>query len=166
MAKKKKGLNLSKVLGLVVALLGIVAICMLFVDAVTTGKKEVLGATIEGVKYSGFEVAFGVKENDVAILGFSFMALLPVILALVGTVLSVLNALKEDSKLVSFIIGGVFIVAGVFYFIMPNFMVFAETISGLIAKELEFKLAVGSIIAGACSVLAGVIALAKPFIKK
>lgn len=166
MAKKKKGLSLGKILGFVVALLGLVAICMVFVDAVTTGDKEVFGVTVEGVKYSGIKVIFGVKENDTAVLSFSFMALIPVILVLAGTVLSVLNALKDDAKLVNFIIAGMFVVAGVLYFIMPNFMVFADTLSGAIAKELEFKLAVGSIIAGVCSVLAGVISLAKPFLKK
>lgn len=166
MAKKKKGLSMGKILGLVVAILGLVAICMLSVDAVTTGNKETFGVTIEGVKYSGFKVAFGVKESDTAILSFSFMALLPVILALAGTVLSVLNSLKEDSKLVSFIVGAMFVVAGVLYFMMPNFMVFADTILGAGAKALDFKLAIGSIIAGVCSVLAGAIALVKPFVKK
>lgn len=166
MAKKKKGLSLGKILGFVVALLGLVAICMVFVDAVTTGDKEVFGVTVEGVKYSGIKLIFGVKENDMAVLSFSFMALIPVILVLAGTVLSVLNALKDDAKLVNFIIAGMFVVAGVLYFIMPNFMVFADTISGAFVKELEFKLAVGSIIAGICSVLAGVISLAKPFLKK
>lgn len=166
MAKKKKGLSLGKILGFVVALLGLVAICMVFVDAVTTGDKEVFGVTVEGVKYSGIKLIFGVKENDMAVLSFSFMALIPVILVLAGTVLSVLNALKDDAKLVNFIIAGMFVVAGVLYFIMPNFMVFADTLAGAVAKELEFKLAVGSIIAGICSVLAGVISLAKPFLKK
>lgn len=166
MAKKKKGLSVGKILGFIVALLGLVAVCMVFVDAVTTGDKEVFGATIEGVKYSGIKVAFGVKENDIAVLKFSIMALLPVVLALAGTVLSVFNTLKKDAKLINFIIAGMFVVAGVLYFIMPNFMVFADTLAGGVAEALEFKLAIGSIIAGVCSVLAGVISLAKPFIKK
>lgn len=166
MAKKKKNSNLGKLLGYVVAVLGLVAVCMVFVNAVTTGDKEVYGVTIEGVKYSGLNVAFGKKSNDIEVLSFSFMALLPVLLAIAGTVLSVLNTLKKDSRLLNFVIAGLFIAAGVLYFIMPNFMVFADTISGAANKALDFKLAIGSIVAGICSVLAGVIALAKPFVKK
>lgn len=157
MAKKKKGSDLGKILGYVVAVLGLVAVCMVFVKAVTTGE--------DGVSYTGLQVAFGKSSNDVAVLNFSFMALLPVILAVAGTVLAVLNALKNDSKLLNFVTAGLFIAAGVLYFIMPSFIVFAETIPGGIAKLLEYKLAAGAIVGAICSIFAGLVALAKPFVK-
>lgn len=166
MAKKKSGLSTGKLLGYVVAVLGLVAICMAFLAGVTTGKTKVGSVTVDATEYSGFQVAFGYKKNDVAVLGFSFMALLPLLLAVAGTVLAVVNTLKKDSKLLNFVVAGLFVVAGILYFIMPSFMVFADTLSGASAKLLDFKLGVGAILAGICSLLAGLIALAKPFMKK
>ena len=166
MAKKKKISNNGKLLAYASVVLGLVAVCMVFVAAVTTGTKEVGALTIEATQYSGLQVAFGYAKNDVAILGFSFLALLPVVLALAGTVIAVLNAVKGGSKVLDFVVAACFVVAGVLYFIMPSFMVFAETIPGAAASFLEFKLGAGAVVAAICALLAGLASLAKPFVKK
>lgn len=168
MAKKKKGLDIGKIIYAVAALLGIVAVVMLFVEAVRVPDVETALGTIESdYGYSGMEVAFGVSEEDIKILSFSFMALLPVILAIAGVVLSAIQALsKKGSKLLDYVAVICFVVAGVLYFIMPSFMVFADTVLGAVAAEFEFKLAAGSIVAAIASILAGATVLVKSLMKK
>jgi hypothetical protein len=167
MAKKKSGFNLGKILYLIAAVLGVVAIVMMFVDTVKIPDVD-LGAlgTVEGEGYSGMKVAFGYKEDDVAVFGFSFMALLPWILVIAGVVLTALNTFsKKGSKLFDFISIAAFIVAGVLFFIMPNFMVFAETLAGAVWEAFEWKLAVGAIVAAVCSIVAGGAVLVKNLMK-
>ena len=161
MAKKKKS-NLGKVFYAVALVLGIVAVAMLFVTAVKTPDTTVLGATVKGNTVSGFQLAFGYAEDEVARLGFSFMGLLPWLLTLAGTVVTLLNTLsKKGSALFDFVAVGTFIAAGVLFFLTPNFMIFADTIPGGILKAMDWKLAVGSIVAAITSLLAGVVVLAK-----
>lgn len=167
MAKKKSGFDLGKILYVVAIVLGLVAVCMLFVDAVKVPDTEVLGNTIEGEGYSGLKVAFGYKEEDTAVFGFSFLGLLPVILVLVGMVLTALNtASKNSNKILDYVSMIAFVVAGVLYFIMPSFVVCTDTLLGKVAAEIDYVLAVGSIIAAICSILAGVVVLAKNLLKK
>ena len=168
MAKKKSGLDLGKILYAVAAVLGLVAVVMLFVQAVKVPDVETYFGTLENESgYTGLQVAFGAKENDVAVLGFSFMGLLPVVLVLVGIVLSALKiASSKGSKILDYVAVACFVVAGVLYFIMPSFMVFADTILGSIAKEIDYVLSVGSIVAAICSILAGATVLVKNLLKK
>ena len=167
MAKKKSGFGLGKILSIVAIVLGLVAVCMLFVDAVKVPDTELLGNTVKGEGYSGLKVAFGYKEEDTAVFAFSFMGLLPVILVLAGMVLSGLNAFsKKGSKMLDYVAMIAFVVAGVLYFIMPSFVVCADTLLGKIAAEIDYVLAVGSIVAAICSILAGLAVLAKNLMKK
>ena len=165
MAKKKKSsLNLGKFLYAVAAVLGIVALIMLFVEAVKVPDTDlgVLG-TLEGEGYTGLQVAFG-KENELA---FSFMALLPVLLVVAGAVLSALQIFaKKGIKVLDFVAIVCFVAAGVLYFIMPSFIVAAETVAGLVIEKIEYVLAIGSIIAAICSILAGATILVKALLKK
>lgn len=166
MAKKKKSSNLGRILYFVALALGVVAICMLFVNAVATPDVKTALATVEGEKVTGLQVAFGYSEKEIEILGFSFMALLPWILVIAGVVLTALSTFsKKGSKLFDFISIAAFIVAGVLFFIMPNFMVFAETLAGAVWEALEWKLAIGSIVAAVCSIVAGGAVLVKNLMK-
>lgn len=163
MAKKKsKGLDLGKILSFVAIVLGVVAVVMMFVSTVKTPDVEVLGKTVEGEGVSGLKVAFGYSEKEVAQLSFSFMALLPYLLALVGVVLTALNTFgKKGSKLFDFVSIGAFIAAGVLFFLMPSFMVFADNLAGAILEAIEWELAIGAIVSAICSVVAGAAVLVK-----
>lgn len=164
---KKKNNGLGKILSFVALALGVVALCMIFVTVVATPDKTTLGVTVEGIKVSGLKAAFGYSEEDVANLAFSFMALLPWILVLAGVVLSALNTFaKKASKVLDFVAVIAFVAAGVLFFIMPSFLVFAETVPGAILEALEWKLAVGAIVAAICSIVAGALVLAKNLLKK
>ena len=163
MAKKKsKGLDLGKILSFAAIVLGVVAVAMIFVASVKTPDVELLGNTVKGEGLSGLKVAFGYSEKEISALSFSIFALLPYVLALAGTVLTALNTFgKKGSKLFDFVSIGAFVAAGVMFFLMPGFMVFAETLAGVVLKAIEWELAIGSIIAGVCAVLAGAAVLVK-----
>ena len=49
---------------------------------------------------------------------------------------------------------------------MPSFIVAAETVAGLVIEKIEYVLAIGSIIAAICSILAGATILVKALLKK
>lgn len=167
MAKKKSSSNLGKILYLIAAILGVVAIVMIFVDTVKIPDAKLLGETIEGEGYSGFKVAFGYKEEDVAIFKFSFMGLLPYLLVLAGVVLTLVNAFaKKGNKIFDYISIAAFVVSGVLFFIMPNFMVFADNIAGKIAAEIDYELAVGAIVSAVAAVASGAVVLTKVLLKK
>ncbi len=168
MAKKKSGFGLGKILSAVAVVLGLVAVIMLFVQAVKVpDTKTALGTIESDAGYTGLQIAFGTSENDVKVLSFSFMALLPVLLAVVGMVISALQvAAKKGSKVLDIVAVCCFVVAGVLYFIMPSFMVFADTLAGAVVEKVEFALSFGSIIAAICTLLAGVATVAKVVLKK
>lgn len=166
MAKKKS--SLGKLLQLIAALLGVVAIVMMFIDTIKVPDTD-LGAlgSVEGEGYSGLKVAFGYKEEDVAIFKFSILGLLPYLLSLVGVVLTFVNAFaKKNNKMFEFISMVAFVVAGVLFFIMPNFVVCADTIPGKVAAEIDYKLAVGAIVSAIAAILSGVVLLVKTLQKK
>lgn len=167
MAKKKSSFNLGKILYLVAAVLGVVAIVMMFVDTVKLPDTDlgVLG-THEGEGYSGLKVAFGYKEDDVSIFKFSFMGLLPYLLTLAGVVLAVVSLMKKGNKVLDIITVALFVVAGVLFFIMPNFIVFADNLIAKGFAEFDYELAVGAIVAAICSIASGVVVLVKALLKK
>lgn len=159
MAKKKSKSNLGKILGVLAAVLGIVAICMIFVETVKVPDTKILGAVVEGAGYTGLKVAFGFEESDVGVFAFSFMALLPYLLMIVGVVLSLLNATgKKGNKMLDFVSAILFVAAGVLCFLMPGFVVGADTVLGKIAEAVEYELAVGAIVSAIASIVAGVLA--------
>ena len=156
MAKKKSKSNSRKILGVLASILGIVAVCMIFVDAIKVPDTKVLGTVVEGTGYTGLEVAFGFKEKDVSVFGFSFMALLPYLLIIGGIVFSLLNATsKKGNKVLDFVSAILFVVAGVLCFLMPGFVVCADTILGKIAGAIEYELAIGAIVSAITSIVAG-----------
>lgn len=167
MAKKKSGLNLGKILGLVAAVLGLVAVCMIFVDTVKVPDTEILGKVIEGEGYTGLKVAFGYKTDDVAVFSFSFMAVVPYLLMIAGVVLAVVNSMaKKSNKILDIVVCGLFVVAAVLCFVMPNFVVCADTLLGKIAAEIDYTLAIGAIVSAITSILAAAAVLVKALMKK
>ena len=168
MANKKSSLSLGKLLYWIAAVLGVVAVVMMFVDTIKIPDTD-LGAlgTAEGEGYSGLKVAFGYKEEGTAIFKFSFMGLLPYLLTLVGVVLTVVNSLaKKTNKMFDFISIIVFVVAGVLFFIMPNFVVCADTIVGKIASKIDYTLAIGAIVSAIATIASGAVILVKTLLKK
>ena len=57
-------------------------------------------------------------------------------------------------------------VAGVLFFIMPNFMVFADTITGKIAAEIDYKITIGAIVSAITTIASGAVVLVKTLLKK
>lgn len=155
MAKKKSKSNLGKVLGMVAAILGLVAICMIFVDTIKVPDTKVLGKVVEGEGYTGLEVVFGFKSDDVAVFNFSIMALLPYLLIIAGVVFSILNA-KKTNKTLDFVTAGLFVVAAVLCFLMPSFVVCADTLLGKVAAEIDYEITTGAIVAAGASIAAAV----------
>lgn len=166
MAKKKKQQN--NYLPLLSALLGIVAVVMIFLPAIAIKDSD--------TTYTGLQVAFGyspeVLGKKVEYFGFSFMNLLTYILVAVGVVFTVLGMFGKGSKFASFISAVAFIVAGVFFFLTVSYSVPNENlekvvsgIGSLFGESASLKdsltLAVGSIIGGICSALAGLVSLVK-----
>jgi hypothetical protein len=118
------------------------------------------------IMVKAFEIA-GYKEEDVAIFKFSFMGLLPYLLVLAGVVLTLVNAFaKKGNKIFDYISIAAFVVSGVLFFIMPNFMVFADNIAGKIAAEIDYELAVGAIVSAVAAVASGAVVLTKVLLKK
>ena len=155
MAKKKSKSNLGKVLGLVAAVLGLVAVCMIFVNTIKVPDTKVLGTVIEGEGYTGLEVVFGFKTDDVAVFGFSIMALLPYLLIIAGSVFAVLNSQsKKANKTLDFVTAGLFVVAAILCFLMPSFVVFGDTILGKIAAEIDYEITTGAIVSAVASIVA------------
>lgn len=158
---KKKGLNLGMILGGAAALLGLVAIFMLFVPNLTT---EVLDTTVE---YSGLETVFGAEhkstvmghEVSTAIFDFSFLSFLPYLLVLVGVVLSVLAVLGKLGKIAPIAAAACFVVAAILFFIaVPTCVLHnsADATAEQISKAKEsLSLGAGVIVAGVLSIVAG-----------
>lgn len=158
MAKKKKQKN--SYLPLLSAVLGLVSVVMIFLTVVNhTAFKGI--ESMESVKsFTGLQTALGYSEGEfvkATVLEFSIMNLLPYVLALVGAVLSVFSYLGKGNKLFAFVSAGCFIVSAVLFFIYPSFIILPKVT--VLVKE-NFSLAIGAIIGGIASVIAGLISLA------
>ena len=156
MAKKKKKTSAAKPAPMLAALLGIISIIMIFLPAIAIKDAD--------TTYSGLQVAFGYTEDtvfaDIVHLEFSFMNLLTYILAIVGTVFTILGILGKGGKFALFIAAAALIVSGIFFFLSVAFCVPNETASGITGalggdfKEI-YSLGIGSIIGGITAILAG-----------
>ena len=164
MAKRKS--NLGKPLSFVAAVLGLVAVVMLFLPAI--------GIKDTDTTYTGLQITFGYKESLLAleytVFDFSFMNLLTYILAVVGIVFSVLSAMGKGSKFAAFIAAAAFAVSGVFFFLSVSYTLPNEDASKIISfvggdiKD-ALTLAYGAIIGGVASLLAAVCNLGKIVLK-
>lgn len=157
MAKKKIKSNSRKFLGLIASILGIIAFCMIFIETIKVPDTKVLGNVIEREGYTGLKVVFGFKSDDVAVFGFSFMALLAYLLMILGVVLSIFSyRTKKSNKVFDFIAVFSFVVAGVLCFLMPGFVVGADTLAGKLVDEIDYTLAIGAIVSATASIFAAI----------
>lgn len=153
--------KIEKFIPVIAALLGVVAIIMLFLPAVVVS---------EDVSYNGWQAIFGLTKTEKTLLGeanveylvFSFMNLLTLILVAAGIVLCVLSFIGKGNKFFAFIAIACFIVAAVFFFLTVAFTTAGSvyTLDGNLAQEKvkeAWKLGAGPIIAGILSILAGLV---------
>ncbi len=158
MAKKKSKKKNKNLLSLVLmgaaCVFGLTAFCMIFADAISYGVGKAT-TTVTGLK-----TAFGYKEDtilgEVEILSVNALAMLAYLLPFAGIILALLG---RNSKLFTFLSAAAFVVAGVFAFLMAT--TFPATVVGSELIKLEAKLAIGAILSGVFSILAGLCMLAK-----
>ena len=177
MAKKRKKSTLGLVFSAGAVIFAIVAVCMMFADAV----KLVSGENVL-VSYKGTQVAFGYSETypiigEVKFLNFSFMNLLPYILALAGAVVAVLAALSKKSFLLNIIAVACFVAAAVFFFTAASYVSVAGSegsgsLNALVKNIVDalkdgdnLKIAIGSILGGVFSIVAAACSALKIFVK-
>lgn len=150
MGKRRSRNSASLALTALSVLGGLAAIIMLFLPAL---KIKELDTT-----YTGLQVAFGYSSSiggivKIEIFAFSFMSLLPYILALGGIIFAALGSVGRGSQLGAIIAAAAFIAAGVF-FIMSN--KFCDYLAGSDVLSLAYGAivaAVSSFVAGACQLL-------------
>ena len=158
--------KLLKLAPLLAAALGLVALLMLFLPAVTTAETS----------YNGLKVVFGYTEETktivstikTVILEFSFMNLLTYLLVIGGIVLSILNK-NGKNKLFFLIATACFIVAAILFLCTVSLTVInpdlVKLAVGYDIKE-TWKLGAGAIIAAITSILAGLISILPVVMKK
>ncbi len=172
MAKKSKSKSkINSVCSLVAIILAVVAIVMIFTDVcgIKTGDKTNFVLT-------GIQATFGFSE-DVKIIGtqvysvFSFMNSVVYALVLAAAVLVVLRLCKVlKSGIIDWVAAAMFMISGILFFLMPNFVVYGEAWKGLADTALKLDgvktILVGAIISGIASILAAGSVIAGKFIKK
>lgn len=178
MAKKRKK---SSALGLALSagavIFAIAAVCMMFLNAVELVSGEKVLA-----QYTGVQVSFGYSETypvfgEVKFLNFSFMNLLPYVLALGGGVVAVLAALSKKSFLLNVIAAACFVAAAVFFFTAASYVSVAgsegssswnalvKNIVNALKDGDNLKIAIGSILGGVFSSVAAACSALKIFVK-
>lgn len=164
MAKKKSN-NLAKYLPFATIVLSILAFVMLFLPAIVTKEAKL------DTDYSGFQLAFGYKEEmlgkEVTILKFSFMNFLTVLLPLAALVLTLLNAFgKKQNKLFTLLAAICLAVAGVFFFCSLGFSSFNVHEKVVDETKELFKLGIGAILGGVFSLLGALASFASLVMNK
>jgi len=170
MSKKSKS-KINIILYAVALVLAVVAICMIFVDVSAIAKNGETGYVL-----TGLQATFGYSEETklagtLVYAQFSFMNLLVYILLIVGVVLTLLRLFKvAKSGLIDWVSIAALAAAAVLYFIMPSFVVYGKTWTGLVDTAIELgaskTLMVGAVVGGITSALAAVSLLANKFITK
>lgn len=174
MAKKRKS-NLPQILLLAIILLAVLGVALfLFVNAATLSDEGIVMKAIKGFLeeaeiesgFSGMDIVFGLTSNDIVVLQFSFVALIPLVLGAIGIVLNILS-----SKLLN-LIGAVCLIGGaVMLIFVPNFIVYSETLQYMVdtVEKLDitpFVAGVGAYLGTACFGLAGIVSLGKALVTK
>ena len=151
MAKAKK---LTKYLDIIALALGVIAICMMFLPAITQKADD-------PTTFNGLQVAFGYSETSGNLtynyLAFSFMNLLPYILLLAGVVILVLALIGKPFKFLNLVVCCLFVVAGVLLFLTHAFIVPATNLGGYVngINPENYTLGIGAILGGIFAILAG-----------
>lgn len=185
MAKKRKKSTLGLVFSAGAVLFAIAAVCMMFLNAV-----ELVSGDSVLQQFSGLEIAFGTEHKFVIgegtllettlklqLFEFSFMNLLPYLLALAGAVVALLAALSKKSFLLNIIAVACFVAAAVFFFTAASYVSVAGsegsgTLNVLVKNIVDalkdgdnLKIAIGSILGGAFSIVAAACSALKIFVK-
>lgn len=161
--RKKKSIGRGLILSGAAVLFALAAVCMMFVDSIDYAPGETVLAS-----FTGLQVAFGYSTEGallkMKVLEFSFMNLLPYLLALAGGVLVLLNALGKSKFLINVISLGLFVAAAIFFFTAPAYVITASEAVNTYAKD-GFTLAIGSILSGVFSAIAAFCVAAKILVK-
>lgn len=158
-----KKLGLGKILACVAAVLGLIAVLMMFAPALS-GKN--LNTSISGAK-----VAFGYSEEsilgDIKVLNFSFMYFLAYLLAIAGIVFAVLAFLGKLGNISAIVAAACFLVAGIFFFCAVPFCAPAYDSEILVKTFKEgLTLGAGAIVGGIFSIIAALASCATLFVGK
>ena len=165
MAKKKSAYG-GKLFNICAVVLGIVAICMMFLTSVKVVSK--LGSLTDTTTFKGTEVTFGLEYFT----KFSFLNLLPYILVLVGVVCSIVSIVaKKNTKTYDLVSAIAFVVAGALFFVTVGFTQWESTYKTALdfavkAGTTTVSLGIGAIIAAVVSLASGVVVLIKTCLKK
>lgn len=172
--KKAPSAKKQPILAFVLALLGVVVACMMFLPAIKIG---------DGTVVSGLLAAFGGEVtktvsgalgsatvnvgNTLFNVGLFFAFLLPVIFAVVYAVFELLNA--KIGRMLAILPTLAFIASAVLFFLGVKLFLGVngdETwVSLLVAAKAEFKLGVGLILAGIFSVVGALAGLYTCYVK-
>ncbi len=162
MSKKRKKVTkqIANYWGFLVLFFGIAAFAMIFLNAVSDG---------EDLYYLGTDVVFG---SSFTLLGqttefkFSILGFLAFFMPLFAGIAMVVP-MKKNGGLVALVCALVFVISAILVFALPSYTkVYYDTFVGSGSYKIKGGLAVGTIISGICSIIAGFLALAKPFVKK
>ncbi len=131
----------------------VLAFIMMFLPAV---EGKLLGTT-----YNAFQTSFGYTDNSVKIWGFSFgnfLTFVFLLVAIAGCCVKVVFQKGNISKLAGVVSAVLFVVAGVFFFLNQAFAV----------SDLKdaYQLAVGAILSGVFSIIAGCVVCFDTFFLK
>ena len=172
--KKAPSAKKQPILAFVLALLGVVVACMMFLPAIKIGDDTVVSgllAAFGGEVTKTVSGALGSATvnvgNTLFNVGLFFAFLLPVIFAVVYAVFELVNAkigrMLAILPTVAFIASAVLFFLGVKLFLGVNG---DETwVSLLVAAKAEFKLGVGLILAGSFSVVGALAGLYTCYVK-
>lgn len=146
-----------------VTVLCLVTLILLFFKCVA------LDVSILDLKFTGFEVIFGLTETqgsvielNVDVLDFSLMAFLGLALLLVGVVLTWLAILPMSNVITAVVL----IASGIILFCFPNVILFSEGF-----KDLYYNFQLSCVgepvlyVAAILPIIAGLLALVQPFLK-
>ncbi len=153
--------KLKKVGPVVAIVLGVVAIIMLFLPAIT------YTAGGEKYNYSGFKVMFGYKETyagiTMEVFKFSFGNFLVLLLTVVGIVFAVLAKLGKLGKISPIVAAVAFLVAGILFFCMKSMIAGSDEVKETVK---EFSLGAGAVIGGILSIIAAILSVLPVFAKE
>ena len=172
--KKAPSAKKQPILALVLALLGVVVACMMFLPAIKIGEDTVVSgllAAFGGEVTKTVSGALGSATvnvgNTLFNVGLFFAFLLPVIFAVVYAVFELLNA--KIGRMLAILPTLAFIASAVLFFLGVKLFLGVngdETwVSLLVAAKAEFKLGVGLILAGIFSVVGALAGLYTCYVK-
>ena len=172
--KKAPSAKKQPILAFVLALIGVVVACMMFLPAIKIGEDNVVSGLIAtfGGEFTitgklAFISATAKVGKTLFNVGLFFAFLLPVIFAVVYAVFELLNA--KIGRMLAILPTLAFIASAVLFFLGVKLFLGVngdETwVSLLVAAKAEFKLGVGLILAGSFSVVGALAGLYTCYVK-